>query len=1732
MKSHSRRFVGAGLAGLVLIALAAVFAVSATITWNDGTGSWNVPANWNPNTLPGAVDDVVITDGIAGPTAVITHNTGTDTIHTLSNAETVVVNGGSSLAISAGGTNTGTIQAGGLSAGTLHLNGGTLTNTGGTLAAGDSGVVSLSGVTILNGTLTTSGSGVITTPSGGAVQNAATLNGVTIAAGSRFVGADNSQTILLGTITNNGTMALASTGPAADFYLGGDATLAGSGVMTLSNNLGNRIWGGANSRLTNSAGHRIEGAGQIGVNYIAITNEGLIVANQPTPLVIYPGSGGMINTGTLRAANGATLQLYSRNVDNTGGTIEAQSGSTVQLVSGAVILNGTLTTSGSGVITTPSGGAVQNAATLNGVTIAAGSRFVGADNSQTILLGTITNNGTMALASTGPAADFYLGGDATLAGSGVMTLSNNLGNRIWGGANSRLTNSAGHRIEGAGQIGVNYIAITNEGLIVANQPTPLVIDPGSNGVTNTGTLQVNAGSTLRVTDGLTNFSGTTLTGGTYIVYGSVGNLGTMSLANANIVTNAATIVLDGSNAILNRYDNGTDALANFAVNAATGRFTIRNGRNIATAGAFSNAGVVTIGDLSLFTANGVFTNTGELQLRGGVFTASGYQLTNSGSINGFGTLDPLLVGNAGSMIADGGTLAVSQISGNGGTVQSNPGATLQVLGPASAGTLINNGSLSLSSSGITVYTDYRNANFGAGNSFRARANVLGTGLILASGDVGLSLSGAGISGGTTATPTLALGNVHAGVASSGSFNINNTGTTGPVLRGAVQNTGITVPGLGVTAQNYGPVALGGSETVSYTYTPAAGGVLSGQTFNVVTNFDNVPGKTVTVTGAAYNLAIGSATPSRLDFANQRVGGTATQALIVTNAAPAGSYTEGLSANFGTAAGAAQNVGGPIIRLAGGASDSGTMGVRLDTSAAGAKTGSVTLHYVSDGTGTSGLGVTELTSQTINVSGHVYQVAQPTLTSSNIAFTNRHVGDAATQSLTMTNTSAALAGYQEGLNASFSGASSGITGSGTIVNLAQGASSTALAVGIDTSTAGAKSGTATLALASNGTGTSGLTELTLAPQTVNVSGSVYRLANAVINNAGTFSFGNVHVGDTVQQALSITNSAANDGYSERLNAGFGGATDGRITTSGSIAQLAAGATNASSMVLGVNTAAAGAVNGMATVNFASDGTGTSGLGITVLPSQSVTVTATIEGGVYRLASPVIQTAQPVNFGNVRIGTAVTPRALSILNSAPNDGYSERLNASANGTTGGVTAGGSFTLLAPQGVNSTAIQVGLDTSVAGNRGGAATITFQSDGTGTSGLGITALPSQNVQVTGNVYRLANPALNTPSVTLAARVGDAGPTASIGLTNSSPDVYTEGLNVTRGATAAGFTSSGGIGNLAAGQTSSLNAIQVALNTGTAGSFSGTQALAYVSTGAGTTSSPDVSVGSGSVTLAGRVYTPAVASVNTTPVDFGIVHVGDVVAARNVAVTNAATATALNDVLVGTINTGGSSSFSAAGDLGSGLGAGQTNNTSLNVQLNTSIAGIYNGAANLALSSHNADMADLPLATTAVALSATVNNYANPVYNRVTGDGTLSGGGLSYTLDFGEVVQNAAAGTTTLRLLNSVVGPADLLEGSFTFDVALFGLSGFNSFTGLGAGQGLDGLIIAMNTDSLGTFSETITLHAFGYNAGGYRGAFDVSLLVRGSVVDGSAVPEPSSIILIGLGLAGLAAVRRKFRG
>jgi hypothetical protein len=809
----------------------------------------------------------------------------------------------------------------------------------------------------------------------------------------------------------------------------------------------------------------------------------------------------------------------------------------------------------------------------------------------------------------------------------------------------------------------------------------------------------------------------------------------------------------------------------------------------------------------------------------------------------------------------------------------------------------------------------------------------------------------------------------------------------------------------------------------------------------------------------------------------------------------------------------------------------------DTSAAGTKSGTATISLESDGTGTSGIaGNVGLGTQTVNVTGAVYRLAQGDTTPLTVSFANRHVGDSANQALTIQNL-AANDGYSESLNAGFgTPTGTGVTTNGGSVSLlaAQDSNNVAMAVGIDTTTAGAKSGTVAVNYQSDGTGTSGLTAIGAGSQTVSVAGNVYRLASAQIDNPAAFSFGNVHVGDTVTQTLSITNAVVNDGFSEKLDASFGSSSDVRITTSGSIGLLGAGATDSTSMVIGVNTAAAGSVNGAATVLFASNGEGTSGLGITVLPSQDVVVSAAIvEGAVFRLANAAVQTGQPVDFGNVRIGTAVAEQALSIKNDVPDDGFSEKLNASANGTTGGVTASGSFNLLAAQGVNSTDILVGLSTSVAGDRSGTATINFVSDGEGTSGLGQTPLPSQNVQVTGAVYRLANPVLNTANVTLAARVGDSSPQVGVSVTNSSPDMYTEGLKAGFASTPAGFIGSAVIANLAAGGTDA-STLQVALATATSGTFGGNAVVDFVSTGADTTGAADIGVGSANVNLTGKVYTPAVGQVLTSPVNFGIVHVGDVVAAKAVAVQNAAAVTALNDTLAASFGAV-AGPFSGSGSV-SGLGAGASS-SALSVALSTAGAGVFSTSAGVNFLSQNPEMADLALAAGTVELLAQVNNYADADLLKTDGAGSLSGGVTAYTLDFGNVVLDSALRTASLAVLNAVLGPADLLAGMFDLTGADgdFSLTGFTAFSGVVAGASFGGLSVGFDPTALGRFSDQVVLAWYGSNAGGYTEVEDpqfVTLLITGNVVTGQTVPEPSILVLfLTAGGALLVAGRRRRR-
>ena len=225
-----------------------------------------------------------------------------------------------------------------------------------------------------------------------------------------------------------------------------------------------------------------------------------------------------------------------------------------------------------------------------------------------------------------------------------------------------------------------------------------------------------------------------------------------------------------------------------------------------------------------------------------------------------------------------------------------------------------------------------------------------------------------------------------------------------------------------------------------------------------------------------------------------------------------------------------------------------------------------------------------------------------------------------------------------------------------------------------------------------------------------------------------------------------------------------------------------------MTVNVNTSAAGVINSSIGVNFVSAGAvnGVSnGLGTLGVGSANYGVSGSIGANVVDQAKPVINgIANPgtvtVNLGNVRINTAATEN-LTVLNQATGN-QQAALNGSIASNGAPALASGSFNLLAPGATNGS-LSVGIDTSAAGARAGSATVSLVSDA---SNIGNCApncqltLPNQTVNINANVYRLANPTINTGTVTIAARVGDAvAADQSVSITNASPDIYTEGLRV-----------------------------------------------------------------------------------------------------------------------------------------------------------------------------------------------------------------------------------------------------------------------------------------------------------------------------------------------------------------
>ncbi|MBX9606134.1 MAG: choice-of-anchor D domain-containing protein, partial [Gammaproteobacteria bacterium] len=1279
--------------------------------------------------------------------------TGTTTVDALFNNSGALQVQTGTLDLTGGGTHTATSTVSIAAGTTLRLAGGhqfadlgRITSTGRLLVSADT--VSGDGALNLGGVLEIAG-GSLVLNSDGAAQDYTQSSGTRDGAGDLTV--NGTATLSGGTLRGPGTTILAN---------GGELTGIGVDAGHVLENRGELRWLGGTLQLNplsaGGAGRFVNAAGAV---FDARANNS-ITATAFSDVGLLPDTGDFTNQGTFvksvgtgtttvsaRLVNQGAIQIDSGVLDLTGGSTHSAT-STIAIGSGRTLRFGGgahsfadiagLTNAGTLQVTT---GLVEASGALDsdGLIDITGGRLVLNDDGQTasfqISGGTLEGGGDLTVlgAATLSGGTMLGAGRTILLGNGSITgaigvdsgrvLENrgtltwtagtiNLNNLSTGGA-GRIDNAAGALFDLQGNNSISVTSFGDRNLLpdmgVVNNAGTFRKSAGSGassiqtGLNNTGAVEVSSG-TLDFSDVVTQHSGTTLTGGTWRVSGN-GSLSFTRAGAQNIVTNQGDVTLNGATASFTRINTLTDN---------QGAFRLLGARN--------------------FTAVGAFNNSGVLQLAGGTFNAP--SLTNNvvgqriGEIFGFGTVTPTVL-NHGLVRASGGLLTMTGgIDGQSGTIQVDAGATLALGANSDGDLLINNGTLALGSSNVTVAQDYQNGGFGVGNAFDARANVTGSGQILAAGNVTQALTG-DVTNGTGASAQLAFGNIHVGEQVTKNFAVANTGSTGPALRGALQTnvnggnlTDARLSGSGVTAGNFGPIAAGASSTpFSVTLTGASAGALGGQAVAVVNNFDNVAEQVLSISGAVFRYANPTAhTPEPVVFANRRVGDSASQLLSITNDVPNDGFSESLDASIGGATGNATTNGGSFSLLAAGGTNASALAVGIDTSSAGHKTGTATITLTSNGEGTSGLGTTALGTQTVNVSGDVYRLAEASAhTPEPVVFANRHVGAAATQALSLTNT-AANDGFSERLNASIGAGTGDVSTNGGSFSLL-GAGQTnngSLTVSLDTSSAGAKSGTATIALASDGAGTSGFGALSLGTQTVNVSGNVYRFAEASAHSPEPIVFANRHVGSAASQTLSLSNLAAADGFSESLDASIGGATGNATTNGGGFNLLAAGGTNASALAVGIDTSSAGHKVGTATITLTSNGAGTSDLGTTGLGTQTVNVS----GNVYRFAEASAHSPEPIVFANRHVGSAAS-QTLSLSNLAAADGFSESLDASIGGATGNATTnGGSFSLLAAGGTNASSLEVGIDTSSAGHKVGTATITLTSNGAGTSGLGTTGL------------------------------------------------------------------------------------------------------------------------------------------------------------------------------------------------------------------------------------------------------------------------------------------------------------------------------------------------------------------------------------------------------------------------
>ncbi len=390
-------------------------------------------------------------------------------------------------------------------------------------------------------------------------------------------------------------------------------------------------------------------------------------------------AGNFTNNGTLNIGTGTTFEV------NLANSLTNFSSNTLN--SGTYIDSGTLQFAGANIVTIGSGASL----TMSGASAKIEDQTGAADG----LTNFATNNGTFATAS---GFNFTTAGNFTNNG----TLNIGAGTKFEVNLANSLTNFSSNTLNSGTYIdsgtlqfaGANIVTIGSGASLTMSGATAKIEDQTgaadgltnfatNNGTfttasgfnfttagnfTNNGTLNIGAGTKFEVNlaDSLTNFSGTTLTGGTYNV------TGTLEFNGANIVTNAANITLTGTTSQIINQSNA-NGLANFATN--NGSFALAGKRSFTTIGNFANAGTFTINTGSTFSVggSGLFTQSGGTTTDNGSLSAPGSVSLQGGLLFGTGSITGALTSSSAATITPGDSSTATGILKDTGAYSQNSG---------------------------------------------------------------------------------------------------------------------------------------------------------------------------------------------------------------------------------------------------------------------------------------------------------------------------------------------------------------------------------------------------------------------------------------------------------------------------------------------------------------------------------------------------------------------------------------------------------------------------------------------------------------------------------------------------------------------------------------------------------------------------------------------------------------------------------------------------------------------------------------------------------------------------------------------------------------------------------------------------------------------------------------------------------------------------------------------------